>query len=60
MKEWLKYGLDDRNNIQAYFDAKIITEKVRNALFAVHDCHPGALPTKPSAKDLAFVNEEYG
>ena len=59
-KEWLKYGLDDRNNIEIFREKEIITEKVKNALLAVHDCHPGALPTQPSAKDLELVNKEYG
>jgi hypothetical protein len=59
-KEWLKHGLDDRNTIETFRNKEIITEKVRTALLAVHDCKPGALPTQPSAQDLKLVNEEYG
>ena len=58
-KEWLKYGFDDKNNIEAYFKAGILSEKMKNALLGVHSCS-GALPTKPSARDLQFVNGVYG
>jgi hypothetical protein len=58
-KEWLKYGYDNRKQIKDHFDAKILSEKMKNALLGVHDCS-GALPIQPSTKDLAFVNKEYG
>ena len=61
-KEWLKYGLNERNNIETLHKKGYITEKVKNALLAIHDhdCHPEDLPTEPSAKDLELVYEEYG
>ena len=59
-KEWLGYGLDDKKKIEFSHKNGYITEKVKNALLAVHDCHSGTLPTEPSAKDLELVNEVYG
>ena len=59
-KEWLKHGYDNRKKIQDHFDAQILSEKMKNALLAVHNCKWETLPTKPSAKDLTFVNGMYG
>ena len=58
-KEWLKYGFDDKKNIQTFFEANILSEKMKKALLGIHNCSK-ALPTEPSAKDLKFVNGVYG
>ena len=55
-KKWLKHGYDDRKQILKHFEKQILSEKMKNALLAVHTCKYETLPTKPSAKDLAFVN----
>lgn len=59
-KAWLKFGYDKQKKIEDNFAAGILSEKMKNALFGVHNCSPGALPTEPSTKDLEFINGVYG
>ena len=58
-KEWLKHGYDDKKTIEAHFKAGILSEKMKKALLGVHHCS-GTMPTKPSTKDLEFINGVYG
>lgn len=58
MKEWLIDGYEDKRKIEEDYERKVLTDEVKEALMAVHDCDR-RVATKPSAKDLEFLNKIY-
>ena len=58
MKEWLIDGYEDKQKIEEDYERKVLTEEVKEALMAIHDCDR-RVATKPSTKDLEFLDKIY-
>ena len=57
-KEWLTNGYDNEQKLEDAYQSKVLTKEEGIALLGVH-VRDRKEPSKPSAKDLEFLNEMY-